>query len=73
MGKKKLVNLCIKNNVMIMFMYTDKYLYEYFITCQFQKKYNTILGIFHFFYYLFNENINQEHNLLPDYAFGPFT
>ena len=35
---------------MIMFMYTDKHLYEYFITCQFEKKYNTILGIFHFFH-----------------------
>ena len=47
-------------------------------TCQSEKKYtwncSKILGIFHFFYELFYENINQEHNLgMPDCAFGPFT
>ena len=26
-----------------------------------------------FFINFFNENINQEHNLLPDCAFRPFT
>ena len=31
------------------------------------------IGIIHFFHYLFCGNINQEHNFLPDCAFGPFT
>ena len=31
------------------------------------------IGLFHFFQYLFCGKINQEHNLLPDCAFGPFT
>ena len=49
-------------------------MYKYFITCQSKKK-NTwnwckILCI-HFFNYLFYENINHEHNLLPHCAFGP--
>ena len=50
-------------------------MYKCFVTCQSQKKYtwnwSKILCIFHFFLYLFYENINQEHNLLPDCAFGP--
>ena len=31
--------LCIKNNVMIMFMQAEKYLYECLITCQSEKTY----------------------------------
>ena len=47
------------------------------VLLQFEKKYTwswgKILCIFHFSHLLFYENINQEHNLLPDCAFGPFT
>ena len=47
-------------------------------TCQSEKKCtrncSKILGVFPFFYQLFYENINQEHNLgMPDCVLGPFT
>ena len=52
-------------------------MYEYLITCQSEKKYiwnwSKVLCIFYFFHELFYENINQEHNLLLDCAFEPFT
>ena len=43
-------------------------MYEYLITCLRKKHiWTRMFGIFHFHYILF-ENINQEHNLLPDCA-----
>ena len=54
----------------------DKHLYECLITYQSEKKYiwnwSKIISIFHFFHWFFYENNNQEHNLLPGCAFGPF-
>ena len=47
------ISLCIKNNVMIIFMSTGKHLYEYFLAFQSERKYTSnwrkILGIFFFF------------------------
>ena len=48
------ISLCIKNNVMIIFMSTGKHLYEYFLAFQSERKYTSnwrkILGIFFFFH-----------------------
>ena len=58
-----------------MFMYTEKHLYECLIT--FEKSASEIgeklLVFFTFFIIFFYENINQEHNLLPDSTSGTFT
>ena len=32
-----------------------------------------IIGLFHFFHYLFYQNVNQEHNVLSGCACGAFT
>ena len=37
--ENKISELCIKNNVTIMFTQTDKHLYECLITCQSEKKF----------------------------------
>ena len=47
-----------------------------FNSCQSEKKYPEIgvkLVFFTFFINFFCANMNQEHGLLPDCAFGPFT
>ena len=60
-----------------MFMETGKHFYEWLITYQSEKKcignWSKNLCIFTFFIVFFNESSNQEHNLLLDYAFEPFT
>ena len=44
---------------------------------QSEKKYiwncSKIIGLFHFFHWLFYQSITQEHNLPADCALGPFT
>ena len=59
-----------------MYMYTDKHLHDCLSMCRSEKMYiwnRSKIGILHFFYERFCRSINQEHKLLPVFAFSPFT